>query len=177
MALLSLLSGLREGEIFNLKMQDINFENAFISVKDSKNQKSRQAPMPRGIKNMLKDYYKKDEPDAYVFIDKRNGEKVKYLSATYYRVVKNLGFNTGIKDRRDKVTFHTLRHTCGSWLAMQGEPIFTIRDVLGHKTIAMTSRYSHLTADHRKAAIMRLEKGFNKKSAVRAKKIEETATQ
>ena len=177
MALLSLLSGLRVGEIFNLKMQDINFENALISVKDSKNQKSRQAPMPGGIKNMLKDYYEKDVPDAYAFIDKRNGEKVKYLSATYYRVVKNLGFNTGINDRREKVTFHTLRHTCGSWLAMQGESIFTIRDVLGHKTTAMTNRYSHLTADHRQAAISRLEEGFNEKITAAAKKAEETATQ
>jgi len=46
-------------------------------------------------------------------------------------------------------------------LALQGESLITIRDMLGHKTTAMTERYSHLIADHKKRAAERLEAAFN----------------
>ena len=43
----------------------------------------------------------------------------------------------------EKVTFHTLRHTCASWLAQQGVASLTIRDILGHASVKMTDRYMH----------------------------------
>jgi site-specific recombinase XerD len=52
--------------------------------------------------------------------------------------------NDGIKDTRKKVTFHTLRHTYASWLVGEGVALFTVKELLGHKTLSMTARYSHL---------------------------------
>jgi integrase len=51
------------------------------------------------------------------------------------------------------VTFHTLRHTCASHLAMAGVDLATIREIMRHKSIEMTLRYAHLSPDHKKAAV------------------------
>lgn len=79
----------------------------------------------------------------------RGGGKIHGVSKAFFDAVKRLGLNDGVTDRRQRVTFHTLRHTFGSWLALEGVPLRTIQDLMGHKTIAMTVRYSHLTPDHR----------------------------
>jgi len=46
------------------------------------------------------------------------------------------------------VTFHTLRHTCASWLVMEGVPLFEVSKLLRHASIQMTERYAHLAPDH-----------------------------
>ena len=69
--------------------------------------------------------------------------------------------NDGVEDRRMKVVFHTLRHSCASQLAMSGADLPTIQAVLGHKSLAMTERYSHLSNQHIKNAIDRLQDAMN----------------
>jgi integrase len=66
--------------------------------------------------------------------------------------------NVGITERRQKVTFHTLRHTFASWLAIQGTPILAIKELLGHKSLAMTERYSHLIPDMKREAVAGIAK-------------------
>jgi len=95
----------------------------------------------------------------YVFLSSKGG-RVLEVSDSYSRVVERLGFNEGIKDRRYKITFHSLRHTFASWLALQGEALLTIKELLGHKTLEMTLRYAHLMPDQKRAAPLRLEKSF-----------------
>jgi integrase len=77
--------------------------------------------------------------------------------------VGKLGFNEGITDVRNKVVFHTLRHTFASWLAISGTPIFTIKKSLGHKDIKMTMRYSHLLPSTKRKAVENVEKMFKEK--------------
>lgn len=171
-ALISLHCGLRAGEIFNLKGYDLDFANGFINISDPKNKVSRKAFMTIAVKEILLSR-KPNSPDEYVFKiikhrytkdkDKRTSEKITGISATFGKTVKKLGFNDGITDPRQKITFHTLRHTFASWLAMQGETILTIKELLGHKTLAMTTRYAHLMPDHKRQAALNLEKAFNSK--------------
>jgi integrase len=52
--------------------------------------------------------------------------------------------------------FHDLRHTTASMLAAQGCSLLEIADVLGHKTLAMVKRYSHLLVDHKSKVIERM---------------------
>lgn len=52
--------------------------------------------------------------------------------------------------------FHDLRHTCASWLVQAGVPLMTVRDFLGHSTIAMTQRYAHLAPQHLQDAIAKV---------------------
>ena len=52
--------------------------------------------------------------------------------------------------------FHDLRHTTASMLAAQGASLLEIADVLGHKTLAMVKRYSHLVIDHKAKVIEKM---------------------
>ena len=161
-ALVSLHTGMRAGEIFNLKWQDINLENGIINIVDTKNNEPRKAFMTDTIKEIFKNR-ERESPDDFIFKDRKHGEKINGVSAAFSRAVKRLKFNEGIVDSRNKVVFHTLRHTFASWLALQGETILTIKELLGHKTLAMTVRYAHLMSEHKRQATLNLEKNFLKK--------------
>lgn len=158
-ALLSLHCGLRAGEIFNLRGQDIDFQNGVIRIMDPKNKANRAAFMTLAVREMLK-ANAPENPNDLIFTDRWHGEKMELVSHTFDRVVKTLRFNDGVKDRRQRVVFHTLRHTFASWLAIQGTPLFTIRDLMGHRSIAMTERYSHLIPDVKRDATLALEAAF-----------------
>jgi integrase len=160
MALLSLHCGLRAGEIFNLKGQDLDFENGLINISEPKNKENRKAFMTMAVKKMLLDR-KPDSPDDYVFKDNKR-ERIKVISKAFRRVIKHLKFNEGIIDHRQKIVFHSLRHTFASWLALQGETLLTIKELLGHKTLMMTIRYAHLIPDHKRKAILKLENDHKK---------------
>jgi integrase len=158
MALISLHTGMRAGEIFNIRNYDVDLENGIIDIPDSKNRQSRKAFMTEGVKAILRERAK-GKPMEYVFKSSKGG-RVMEVSDSYARVVERLGFNEGIKDRRYKITFHSLRHTFASWLALQGEALLTIKELLGHKSLEMTLRYAHLVPDQKREAALRLEKAF-----------------
>jgi integrase len=141
MAILSLHSGLRAGEIFNLTWGDIDIEKGIVLLKDTKTGKNRFAYMTNEVKKMLsvKQKGKHNEP---VFMGR--GGKIKNVSNTFDRTVKDLGLNTGVTDPRQKIVFHSLRHTYASWLVESGVDLYTVKKLLGHSSIAMTERYSHL---------------------------------
>jgi len=85
---------------------------------------------------------------------------IKKVPNSFFSVINRLGWNEGIEDRRQRATFHTLRHTYASWLAIQGTSILTIKELLGHKTLAMTERYSHLIPDVKQDAVKKMEEAF-----------------
>ena len=103
---------------------------------------------------------KAGDPEGYLF-QFRAGGPIQSVSHAFDRSVRRLGFNQGITDPRQKVTFHTLRHTFASWLAIQGTPILVIKELLGHQTLAMTERYAHLIPDQKKQAVEGIERMFN----------------
>ena len=159
MALLSLHCGLRAGEIFNIRGQDLDFKNGLINISDPKNTIARKAYMTGTVREMLK-AWPVQSPDELLFKDNRHTGQIKGVSQTYRSVINDLKLNDGISDRRHKVLFHTLRHTFASWLALQGETILTIKELLGHRTLAMAERYTHLIPDHKRRAVLTMEKGF-----------------
>jgi len=77
--------------------------------------------------------------------------------------VDELGLNDGIDDRRLKVVFHTLRHTAASWLVNQGITLPVIAKILGHKTLQMTERYSHVNDESVKKAMATFDQQQTKK--------------
>lgn len=159
-ALLSLHCGLRAGEIFSLKGQDIKLAQGIIKVVDPKNGESRAAYITEAVREILKARMP-ESPEEYIFKDRRHDDKVKQVSQAFIKAVNRLGFNRGVTDRRQMITFHSLRHTFASWLALQGESLLTIAELLGHKTLAMVKRYAHLIPDEKKRATLRLEAAFN----------------
>lgn len=168
--LFSLHTGARASEIFNLKMQDIDLQSRLVTLRDTKNTETRYAPMTEAVRDMLKRRMPKDKkqitPDAYIFTDE-DGAKIKEVSNSFERVIDRLGFNKGVTDPRQRVVFHTCRHSFASWLAIQGTPLYTIAKLMGHKSIAMSERYSHLSPDHKKDAINGLEMALKSKRKMR----------
>lgn len=144
-ALVSLYAGLRASEIFKLQWNDLYFDTDRIFVKDRKNFNNGMMPMHPKLKEM---FLRRQEraSEGYVF-QSTNGIQIQEVSDTYTRVVNSLGFNKGLDDPRQKVVFHTLRHTYASWLVMNGVDLYTVQRMMGHKDIAMTQRYAHLAPD------------------------------
>ena len=160
---LSLYTGMRMGEIFNLNWNDIDLEHGNISIKDPKSGESRNAYITNPLKTMFQEI-KNSIPKVrgLVFKD-RKGNKIREISNVFDRAVEKLGFNKDVTDRRDKVVAHTLRHTFASWLAMQGEPIITIQKLMGHSNHEMTLRYAHLSPSHERTAVEKLARDKHKK--------------
>lgn len=170
MALISLHTGARAGELFGLTGNDIDIEHALIALRDTKNKETRYAPMTKDVKAILKRRCPTHTNDL-VFVDTK-GNKIKEISNAFGRVVDRLKFNEGVTDPRQKVVFHTLRHTFASWLAIQGTPLYTIARLMGHKSISMSERYSHLSPDHKRDAVNGIEATFNGGKGVEVQNIE-----
>jgi Site-specific recombinase XerD len=170
-ALLALYCGMRAGEIHALTWGDIDFANGTIAVLDTKNTIDRHAFLTVEVEDMLKRRRSNQAKTSFVF-PATNEQKREWISATFFKVIDVLGFNdTGeyatdtngdnvpvrIKDRRQRVVFHTLRHTFASWLVMKGTPLYTVAELMGHTTLEMTRRYAHLAPDTLRSAALSLQ--------------------
>jgi len=143
LALLALHTGMRAGEIFSLSWSDVDLQNEVLTIRDSKSGKTRFCYLTTETKHMLSELSSKD---GLVFLN-RNGRKIKEVSNAFPRAVERLGFNRGLEDSRQKVTFHSLRHTFASWHVQGGTDLYVLKELLGHHSIQLTERYSHLRPD------------------------------
>jgi integrase len=157
MAVMALFCGLRAGECRALTWADIDFENGLIFVKDSKNSFNRHAFITAEVREMLLGRFQGQAKSAKVFVGPQGGESYCQISTHFRETVKALGFNEGLGDRRQRICFHSLRHTFASWLTQKGQPIYTVGKLLGHKAIKHTERYAHLAPKEQRAAALRLE--------------------
>ena len=137
---------MRKGEILNLKWVDVNLRTRVISILNSKNCEKREVPINEDLARTLL-AVPKNPKSPYVFC-KENGMP--------YREVK-VGFRAALRRAKIKnFRFHDLRHTFASHLVMRGVDLKTVQELLGHKDMRMTLRYSHLSADHKRAAVEKL---------------------
>ncbi|MCX5817118.1 MAG: site-specific integrase [Proteobacteria bacterium] len=145
MALLSLHCGLRAGEGFSLQWADVNIEAGMITLRDTKNGKTRHCQMTSAVKEMFTKR-KPGNKDDLVFPSAK-GTLIGKISKTFEIVVDELKFNEGVDDPRHKVVWHSLRHTYASWLVQSGVSLYVVQKMLGHSQISQTERYSHLHQD------------------------------
>lgn len=153
--LLSLDCGLRAKELFDLQWSCINLEGGTIFVKDSK-AGDRFVPVTDRAADMLRNR-EPGKASSPVF-QNANGERFNAVSYSFNLVADKLGFNDGLdkRNRKERLTFHSLRHTYASWLVKAGTDLYTVQKLLGHTTIAMTERYAHLAPDSLQAAVEKL---------------------
>lgn len=98
------------------------------------------------------------KPTDYVFKDIKHGGRIGKISSSFLRSVDKLGLNKGIVDPRQKVVFHSLRHSFASWLVESGTDLYTVKELLGHADYSMTARYSHIGAESLRGAVNKLTK-------------------
>ena len=140
--ILALNTGMRKSEITFLKWKDIDFANGNICLLEQKNGQKDYLPLNEPAKKALIGIPKHPE-SPYVFCDKA-GEPYNFRKSFETALMKS-----GIVGFR----LHDLRHTFASHLAMSGVDLNTIRELLRHKSLAMTQRYAHLSKDHKARAV------------------------
>lgn len=147
-----------------LRWVHLDSANDLIHVADPKKGESRKAFMTPAVKKMFQSRGR-GAPEELVF-PARGAKHIVAISKAFSRAVERMGFNDGITDARQKVSFHTLRHTFASWLAIQGTPILAIKELMGHHSLAMTERYSHLIPDMKREAVAGIAKLMEKRNGV-----------
>ena len=148
-ALLSLTTGMRAGEVFSMRGEHVDLRGKTIRVVDPKNGKNRTVYPSKTALTMLRSC--KLKPGRYVFTQ-ANGKQIKAISDTFPRTVEALGLNEGITDSRDKIVFHSLRHTFASWMVQCDQTLYFVAELMGHSTLEMTKRYAHLSPTRQQAA-------------------------
>lgn len=158
--LVALKTGLRWGEIVNLKWQQapmsnyVDFENDTFVIHQSltKNKRSRYVPLAPSVKQALMDFPQHSE-SGYIFINPKTGKLFDSIKKSFRTAVRK----AGIVDFR----FHDLRHVAASQLVRNGTDLYVVQKLLGHATPRMTQRYAHLRDDQLKEAIYGLDEPKN----------------
>jgi integrase len=150
--LVSMNTGLRQGELLKLKWEDVDFEQAIVTVigSTSKTGKTRHIPLNAEASSVLRAW--KNQPGVtsvkgYVF-PSIDGEPMSEIGKSWEGLL-----------RRAKITsfrWHDLRHHFASRLVMAGVDLNTVRELLGHGDYKMTLRYAHLAPEHKAAAVAKL---------------------
>ncbi|WP_299396021.1 site-specific integrase [uncultured Desulfovibrio sp.] len=173
MALISLHCGLRFSEIAGLRRMDVQLERGTLHVAESKNGRARHAQLTTAVSEALREALPRNAED--LLFPARHGGRMTQVSDTFARAVDALGLNDSgedilsdgrkvrrkIKDRRQKIVFHSLRHTYASWLALAGEGQAMIAEMLGHSSLEMSRRYTHLMSEARQATAERISRIFS----------------
>ena len=156
-ALFSLQTGARAGEVFSLTWGDIDLFQGTALLRDTKSNKNRPLFLTDEVKTMLARRRTAEARSTDLVFPDRNGNKVVQISDSFNRAIDKLKLNEGITDRRDKLTFHSLRHTYASMLVQAGVDIYHVKELLGHSSIALTERYSHLSESTLKQAALTIQ--------------------
>jgi integrase len=142
--LLSMNTGLRRGEVLKLRWTSVDFNRRLLTVegRNAKNRQTRHVPLNEEAVNTLRRWREQSGPGARVF-DVATG-----FRGAWVKLLK--------RARISQFRWHDLRHHFASRLVQRGVPLNTVRDLLGHSSVAMSLRYAHLAPDQRREAVAKL---------------------
>jgi integrase len=160
---MALSTGARLGELQSLSWNDLDMKTAVAKLDDTKNGSPRHLPVIPVVMDQLKALPRPIDGTTLIFC----GENKVLKNKTVVRADTHKPFefrklweqardDADIELYQDKVTgkmlpfrFHWLRHSAASYLTEAGVPLVTVADILGHKTMAMVQRYSHVAVKHK----------------------------
>jgi integrase len=145
---MAITTGARLGELMRLKWADIDFTSRRAYVYQTKNGDPRVLPLTDTIISLLQALTRPIKSQTLIFPSKRKPGKPFEFRKHWVKAVET----AGITDFR----FHDLRHTCASYLAQNGASLLQIAEILGHKQMEVTKRYSHLCVDHKQSLVDRV---------------------
>lgn len=155
--------GLRNAEVCNVRLQDVDFDREILHVVQGKGGKDRYVPLSKHLIRGLKIYIESEKPQEWLFHRKsikRNGKYVEisqHSHGSILWIVKKAAKQAKI---RKNVNTHTLRHTFATHLIEDGLDIVSIKELLGHVCIATTMEYLHVTRINPKRAFSPLDTLF-----------------
>ena len=131
--------GLRVSEIIGLKIADIDSKNMQVFISRAKGKKDRYVNLPESILKQLRDYFRVYSPKVFLFEGQYGGE---YSTRSAQKVFTDAMSKAKINK---KVGIHGLRHSYATHLLEAGTDISLIQQLLGHKDIKTTLRYTHVS--------------------------------
>ena len=149
MVLLTMNTGLRRGEMLQLKWSDVNLLQRKVVIRgdNAKSGKTRYVPLNDEALSTLQRWQPSAEAMDWVF-PAHDGGRMMSIKTSWKRVLKR----AAIRDFR----WHDLRHHFASRLVMKGVDLNTVRELLGHSDLSMTLRYAHLSPEHKADAVAKL---------------------
>jgi integrase len=152
LVLVDIYTGLRKGELLNLRKDELDFNFSVIQLRKTKSRRGhvivgRTIPMDPVVRSILWNLSHETEGES-VFVNTKTGKP-------YTDVKKGFAKACG-KAKLWDFTFHDLRHTFGTRLAEQNVDVVRIKDLMGHKNIDTTMRYMHATDLGKRAAVATL---------------------
>ena len=149
MVLLSLNTGLRRGEVLQLRWADVDLLQRELIVRgdNAKSGKTRHIPLNNEALTTLQQWRSDSRSTAWVFAG-NDGERMQAVKTSWKGVLAS----AAIVDFR----WHDLRHHFASRLVMNGADLNTVRELLGHSDLSMTLRYAHLSPEHKADAVAKL---------------------
>jgi integrase len=139
---------MRQAEILNLKWGDVDIDKGRIILHETKNGEIRQVAIAGHALELLKQLDKIRRIDThFLFPGKLSNHPIDIRTAWENAVKRSEIAN---------FKFHDLRHSCASYLAMNGASLAEIAEVLGHKTLSMVKRYAHISEAHTAGVVSRM---------------------
>lgn len=136
MAEMSVLRGLRIGEVISLSWSDIDWGQDLIFIRETKNSSPRTIPL-EGARDVLN----RQPGRRGLIFPAPDGRERRGDNLT--KAINKAARDAGIPN----FTCHDLRHTYASWYVQRGGDLYRLQKILGHKSPAMTQRYAHLRVD------------------------------
>jgi integrase len=157
-------TGMRKENILSLKWNQVDLFRRVITLEHTKNDERLSIPINDTLMELFKRLSKvRHIKSQFVFFHpnaKRKSAKGKFNGKRYYEVKSSFQEalkKAGIKDFR----FHDLRHCFASDLVQREVDLYVVQKLLGHKSQAMTQRYSHLAPENLRNAVLKLDEKIN----------------
>ena len=150
LVLMAITTGARKGELLSLRFDDIDFDRQTAYVQTSKNGQPRVLPLTNDVIIELNKF--KSQESRLIFNSEIMPNKPMCFTKQWNKTLTQADITN--------FRFHDLRHSCASLLAQSGASLLEIAEILGHKQIQVTKRYSHLCIDHKSKLINKVMGGL-----------------
>lgn len=144
--IISLNTGMRQGEILALKEDWIDLKEGIINVPrqaQKRKKKHKRVPINTAVRPIIERLLKQNRDSEYLFISPKTGTRYTSVQNAWNGILKNAGLKG--KPGVDKLRLHDLRHTAATNLARAGKDIKFIAQFLGHTDVKTSARYIHYT--------------------------------
>lgn len=145
--LLSINTGCRRGELFDLTWSNVNLDRRILTVTGAtaKSRRTRHIPLNREATSVLLNWRAQSEDTSGLVFVNEQGERFDRANSSWRRLLKQAQIT--------EFRWHDMRHHFASRLAMGGVDLNTIRELLGHSDYTMTLRYAHLAPEFKLKAV------------------------
>lgn len=147
--IISISTGMRRAELMHLRWENVDLFKGRILLHETKNNERRAVPLHGLALDLLRSHRTSNGKDiGLLFPSENNPGKPIDLRFSWELALKK----AGVRDYK----WHDNRHSCASYLLMNGASVAEIAEILGHKSLSMVRRYAHLSETHASNVVQRM---------------------